>query len=52
MYTVRVDTREYKEFAIWLITIVIVAFGFKYIWGLILVILEELYHFFIQHGTK
>lgn len=40
-----------KEYAIWLIAIIIVAFGFRYAGEIIAFVLEELYRAFIQHPS-
>lgn len=42
---------DIRSYAIWLVSIVLVAFGFRYVKQLISVVLEELYRIFIQHGN-
>lgn len=40
---------EIKEYAIWLISIIIVAFSFRYAGEMIAFVLEKLYQAFIQN---
>lgn len=44
------DTSPFAEYAIWLVTIVLVAFGFRYAKDLIAFVLEKLYEFFIENN--
>ncbi len=39
---------DYREWAVWLITIALVAFGFRYAKDIIAFMLDKLYEFFIQ----
>ena len=43
-----VDTADYAQYAIWLITLVLVAFGFRYAKDIIALVLDKLYAFFIE----
>lgn len=40
---------DLQQFAIWLVTLFLVAFGFRYVKDVITLILGKLYEFFIQH---
>lgn len=39
---------DYSQYAIWLIAIALVAFGFRYAKGIIALVLDKFYEFFIQ----
>ena len=39
---------EYSQYTVWLITMAIVAFGFRGIKGIIAFVLDKMYQFFIQ----
>jgi len=41
----------YRQYAVWLITILLVAFGFKYAKDIIAFVLDKLYQFVIQHNV-
>lgn len=41
---------DYRQYAIWIISIFIVAFGFRYAKEIIAFILDKLYDFFIAHN--
>ena len=43
-------TAEYSEYAVWLITIILVAFGFRYAKDIIAFVLDKLYQFFILNN--
>jgi hypothetical protein len=43
-----VDLSETRQFAVWLITIMIVAFGFRYARETIAFVLDKLYEIFIE----
>ena len=45
-----VISEDYKEIGIWLITALVVAFGFRYISDIIVFVLNKLYEIFIQHN--
>jgi hypothetical protein len=45
------DLPDVKQYAIWLITIVVVAFGFRYARDIIGFIIDKLYQFFIQKNS-
>jgi hypothetical protein len=40
-----------SDYAVWLITITLVAFGFKYATQVIAFVLEKLYQYFIQNNS-
>lgn len=40
---------DIRSLAIWLITLLIVGFGFRYVREIISLVLSKLYEFFIQH---
>jgi hypothetical protein len=41
---------DYSQYTAWLITIAIVAFGFRYAKGIIVFLLDNMYQFFIQNN--
>ena len=41
---------DYREYAVWLITIVLVAFGFRFARDVIAFLLDKLYQVFIQEN--
>ena len=43
-----INLPDYKEYAIWLVTLIVVAFGFRYAKEIISFVLDKLYVFFIQ----
>ena len=44
------DFSDYSQYTAWLITMAIVAFGFRYAKGIIAFILDKMYQFFIQNN--
>ena len=49
MYT-PVASHDYKEYAVWLVTIILVAVGFRYAKEVIVFLLDKLYEVFIQNN--
>ena len=45
-----IDSVDLRQSVIWLVTIIIVAFGFRYTKKVIAFFLENLYQFFIQNN--
>lgn len=45
-----VDMSDYRQYAVWLIAMVLVAFGFRYAKDIIAFVLDKLYEFFIQNN--
>ncbi|MGZ8536920.1 MAG: hypothetical protein ACXWV9_01595 [Flavisolibacter sp.] len=43
------NSTDYAQYAIWLITMVVVAFGFRYAKDIISFVLDRLYGFFIEN---
>ena len=46
--SLQTDTSDYAQYATWLITIVLVAVGFRYAKEVIAFVLDKLYEFFIE----
>jgi hypothetical protein len=44
------DFSDYRQLAVWIISMAVVAFGFKYAKEVIAFVLDELYRFFIQNN--
>ena len=44
------DPVDFRQFVIWLVTILVVAFGFRFAKDAIAFLLENLYQFFIQNN--
>jgi hypothetical protein len=43
---------DYRQYAIWLFTMLVVIFGFRYGKGIIAFVLDKLYQFFIQNNVS
>ncbi|MGZ5285834.1 MAG: hypothetical protein ACXWV0_00205 [Flavisolibacter sp.] len=43
-------TSDFRQYAVWLIAMVVVAFGFRFAKDIIAVVLNKLYEIFIQRG--
>ena len=43
------NSTDYAQYAVWLITMVVVAFGFRYAKDIIAFVLDKLYGFFIEN---
>jgi hypothetical protein len=45
-----VDMSDYRQYAVWLIAVILVAFGFRHAKDIIAFVLDKLYEFFIQNN--
>lgn len=43
------NSSDYAQYAIWLVTMIVVAFGFRYAKDIIAFVLDKLYGFFIEN---
>jgi hypothetical protein len=46
-----VDVTDYRQYALWLVTLVVVAIGSRYVKVAIVFALDKLYQFFIQNNA-
>lgn len=46
-----IEFYDYRQYAVWLISIIVVALGFKYAKEVIAFVLDKLYQVFIQENT-
>ena len=44
------DMYDFRQYAVWLIAMVLVAFGFHYAKGIIAFVLDKMYQFFIENN--
>lgn len=49
-YMIPVSSSDFKEYVVWLIAIVVVAFGFRHAREMIAFVLDKLYQVFIQNN--
>ena len=49
--TQQLEVSDYRQFAIWLVTIVITYFGLRSVKEIIAAILDKLYQYFIQSNS-
>ncbi len=51
MYTITpLPAHDLRDYAIWLVSLLLVAFGFRFVKEIIAFVLEKLYGFFIQQN--
>ncbi len=43
---------DYRQYAVWLISLLVIAFGFRYVKDIINLVLEKLYEVFIQQNPS
>lgn len=46
-----IDVSDYRQFALWLITLLVVVIGARYAKDVIVFVLDKLYQFFIQNNA-
>jgi len=44
------EAADFKEYAVWVLILFIVAFGFRHVKEIVSFVLDELYQLFIQHN--